>query len=72
MLDAKYQSSISSSFREEDFLSFLSFVPMFKFFTTGQGQFLRQKYQMNKFGRGPLDMSNIKVLPKKNFKDFFL
>ena len=38
---------------------FSSFVPIFKYFTTGQGLFLRQKHQMNKFGSGPLEMLDV-------------
>ena len=39
MLDAKYQSSISSSFREEDFLSFLPLFLCSNFLPPGKASF---------------------------------
>ena len=57
MLHTKYQSSMPSSFREEEFRIF-NFSFFYSYVQTcdplAQGQFLPQGHHMNKHGRGPL------------------
>ena len=58
MLHTKYQSSMPSSFREENFEvgKLCSYVD-----SAGRSQFLSQGYHMNKLGRGPQGDATYKI-----------
>ena len=61
MLHTKYQSSMPSIFREEEFWRWPSLFQCSNLWPPGWGQFWPQGFHMNKLGRGPLEDATYQI-----------